>query len=84
MENVSGHQSAKLIALWIMHGMACARLLRELGRGEHALNFEAALEELKEIMAGEVGRDELSRAIEWASEELWESEVAAGCSRLRH
>lgn len=86
MENVSAPQTAKLVALWIMHGLACARLLREHGRGEHALNFETALEELKEIMASEVGRDELSRAIEWASAELWEDEVAAGCgcSQLRH
>jgi len=81
---VSGPQTAKLVALWILHGMACAKLLREHGRGTHALNFEAALDELKEIMAGKVGRDELSRAIAWASEEMWDADVTAEPSRLRH
>lgn len=77
-------QSAKLIALWILHGLACARLLRAHGRIEQAHNFEAALDELKEILAGELGREQLTQAMDWASAELWKESAEGRLSVLRH
>ncbi|MDJ0948710.1 MAG: hypothetical protein QNJ94_07300 [Alphaproteobacteria bacterium] len=77
-------QSARIVALWIMHGMACAKLLREHGRRDHASNFETALDELRDILADQVGRDELSRALDWATSELWDDQPALVSSDLTH
>ena len=62
---------ARVAALWILHGGACAKLLRAHGRVGHADNFEAALSEVAEIVADRVGRDTLSAAMDWASDQLW-------------
>jgi hypothetical protein len=62
---------AKLAALWILHGRASADLLRAHARVGHAANLDAALDELIEIVAARVGRRQLARALDWASDELW-------------
>lgn len=59
--------NARMAALWIMHGTACVKLLKEHGRTLHADNFEAALREFMDIIADEVGRDNLSAAMDWAA-----------------
>ena len=65
---MTGHDyNARMAALWIMHGTACVKLLRANGRTLHAENFEAALREFVDIIAGEVGRDILTEAMDWAS-----------------
>lgn len=59
--------NARMAALWIMHGTACVKLLKAHGRQLHADNFEAALREYVDIIAGEVGRDTLTEAMDWAA-----------------
>jgi len=61
------NNNARMAALWIMHGTACVKLLKSNGRGMHAENFEAALREFVDIIADEVGRDNLSEAMDWAA-----------------
>lgn len=62
---------ARVAALWILHGGACVKLLRAHGREGHAENFEAALRAVAEIVAGQVGRETLSAAMDWASDQMW-------------
>jgi hypothetical protein len=61
---------ARMAALWIMHGTACVKLLKAHGRMIHAENFEAALREFVDIIADEVGRDNLSAAMDWAATQV--------------
>lgn len=75
---------ARVAALWIMHGMECVKLLRAHGRSRHAANFAEALEELTDILAREVGREELSKAIDWASNVLWGEDELTGPAGLGH
>ena len=75
-------QSAKLSALWILHGRACVRLLRAHGQEDHAVNFDAALDQITEILAADVGKQTLVDAMDWATDELWECGPAtAGIAR---
>lgn len=62
--------NARMAALWIMHGTACVKLLKEHGRTLHADNFEAALREFMDIIGDEVGRDNLSAAMDWAAAQV--------------
>lgn len=71
---------ARVAALWILHGNACVKLLRAHGRAGHADSFAAALHEVAEIVAGEVGRDILSAAMDWASNQLWGSPETASAA----
>lgn len=64
------HNNARMAALWIMHGTACVKLLKANGRELHADNFEAALREFVDIIADEVGRDNLSEAMDWAAAQV--------------
>lgn len=66
-----GTYSARVAALGIMQSAACAKLLRAHGRHRHADNFEAALNAFIEIVAGEVGRDKLTAAMNWAANQAW-------------
>lgn len=68
---------ARVAALWLLHGNACVKLLRAHGRGGHADSFAAALHEVAEIVAAEVGRDLLTAAMDWASSQLWGSPETA-------
>lgn len=76
--------SARIAALGIMHAIACGKLLRAHGRDRHAENFEAALDELIEIVAIGVGRDELAKAMDWAADRMWEGAGAIGGPSSRH
>jgi hypothetical protein len=58
----------RIAALWIVHGRACADLLRAHGCGRHAENYEAAMAEIADILAREVGRARLASAIDRLSE----------------
>jgi hypothetical protein len=61
---------ARVAALWILHGAACAKLLRAHGRNHHAESFDAALKEVAAIVAEQVGPDALTAAIAWATSEF--------------
>ena len=65
-------QTAKLSALWLLHGRACTKLLRAHGEESHAVNFDAALDQIMQILAADVGKRELVEAMDWATEELWD------------
>ena len=64
------NNNARMAALWIMDGTACVKLLKAHGRSLHAENFEAALREFVDIIAHEVGRDNLSEAMDWAAAQV--------------
>ena len=66
-------QQARATALWILHSAACAKLLRAHGRSYQADAFEAALSELTEIVAHELGRKRLSAALDWAADQTSQS-----------
>ncbi|HLI13104.1 MAG TPA: hypothetical protein VKY65_16040 [Alphaproteobacteria bacterium] len=61
----------RVAALWLLHGESWVKLLRAHGRRRHAENFEAALGEVEEILANHLGRDTMSNALDWASDQLW-------------
>jgi hypothetical protein len=67
----------RIAALWIVHGRACADLLRAHGRGPHAANYEAAMEELAGILAREIGHARLASAIDWVVESTAPDDGAA-------
>jgi hypothetical protein len=64
------NREACVAALWILHGAACAKLLRAHGRTHHAESFDAALKDVAEIVAEQVGPGTLSAAIAWATREF--------------
>jgi hypothetical protein len=74
----------RIAALWIVHGRACADLLRAHGRGGHAANYEAAMEELAGILAREVGRARLDSAIDWLTESIAPDGAADRHTPLKH
>ena len=77
-------QQARVTALWIMHGAACVKLLRAHGSEMHADNFEAALSELTEIVAHELGRQHLVEALDWAANQADQSGVEFDAIPIRH
>ena len=64
-------QTARITALWMVQGNSLAKLLRRHGRGDHADNLDAALSQVAEILSSEIGRDTLTQAMIWASEQVW-------------
>jgi len=62
---------ARIAALSMAHGIALAKLLRAHGRDTHADNVEAALHELENIVAREVGRRALAEAMSWVANHSW-------------
>ncbi|HLB79651.1 MAG TPA: hypothetical protein VJJ77_04040 [Dongiaceae bacterium] len=62
---------ARVAALSMAHGAALVKLLRAHGRDTHAANVEAALRELEEIVAREVGRRALGEAMGWVAHHSW-------------
>ncbi len=68
---------ARVAALWILHGGTCVKLLRAHGREGHAQSFAAALDEVAAIVADQVGRETLTEAMDWASDQLWGSAESA-------
>ena len=70
-------QEARLAALSILNCVNCAKLLRSHGLLEHAGNLEAAMTALMEVLSTQVGRENLSEALDWASTEMWDGEVSS-------
>ena len=62
---------ARVAALWMLHGKACVKLLRAHGSNDHAGNMDAALSQMRDILAAELGADALAEALDWATEQLW-------------
>lgn len=79
-----GDRQARVAALGMMHLAASQRLLEAHGHAEHGANLGAALKVLVDIMAGEIGRDRLSQAIDWASNEMWNCAPAGAGIRRRN
>ena len=74
----------RIAALWIVHGRACADLLRANGRQHHAENYEAAMDELMRILAAEIGRARLASALDWVSDRLWSDRASAETLPIKH
>ena len=70
-------QEARLAALSILNCVNCAKLLRSHGLLEHAGNMESAMTALMEVLSSQVGRENLSEALDWASTEMWDGEVSS-------
>lgn len=68
----------RIAALWLVHGRACADLLRAHGRDGHAEHYEQAMAAVMDILAAEVGRKRLTAAIDWVSDELWSGPTTSG------
>lgn len=67
------HYQARVAAIWLLHGECCAKLLRAHGRDSQADSFETGLSELTELIAAEVGRQELADAMIWAHDQIMAS-----------
>jgi hypothetical protein len=74
----------RIAALWLVHSRCCADLLRAHGHDQHAANYEAAMQELTEILAEAVGRMSLASAIDWASENLWADRATNTSPRIEN
>lgn len=74
-------ERARLAAASLAQGAAMANLLRAYGRGEHASQLEAALAELTDIIAEQVGREALSDALDWITDQTWDCALAPGAGR---
>ena len=70
-DSAPAEYEARIAALSMMHLAACRTLLAAHGRHDHAKNIEAALDAIVEILAGKLGRDRLTQAMDWASGQLW-------------
>ena len=75
---------ARIAAIWMVHGAALAKLLRANARARHARNLEAALEEAAAIIAEEVGKADLSAAMDWVTEQTWGHGGIAAPGGSRH
>jgi hypothetical protein len=69
-------------ALWLVHGASLARLLAAHGKDDHAENLQAALDEAARILAADLQPGELSEAMSWAADQVWNSDRPAA-SRLK-
>lgn len=70
-------------ALWLVHGASLARLLSAHGRGLHAENLQAALDEAAKILAADLDPGQFSEAMSWAADQVWQSDSSAAASRLK-
>ena len=80
MNDVSAQVRAA--ALWLVHGASLARLLSAHGKDDHAENLQAALDEAAKILAADLEPGELSEAMSWAADQVWNSDRPAA-SRLK-
>jgi len=62
---------ARVAAISVLHASACAGFLRAHGRAGHAINLEAAVDQVARILARHLGDGTLSAALDWASDQLW-------------
>lgn len=67
----------RVAALWLVHANSLGDMLRAYGRAGHAEHLDAALEEVSKIVAGEIGQEAWTDAMDWASNELWRKSDAA-------
>ena len=74
---------ARVAALGMAHVSALAKLLRAHGRNGHADHLEAAVDEVVEIIAKEVGRSTLAQAMSWVTDELWDCHTP-GAAKAQH
>jgi hypothetical protein len=76
--------NARVAALSMANGAALAKLLRAHGLADHADNIESALTAIADIISTEVGRDRLTEAMSWVSDQIWNCGEAAPMSASRH
>lgn len=65
-------RNARVAAISMANGTALAKLLRAHGRNDHADAVERALNEVAEIVSTEVGRQTLTEAMSWVSDQVWD------------
>lgn len=70
-------RNARVAAISMANGAALAKLLRAHGRHDHAEAVERALEEIAEIVSTEVGRQTLTEAMSWVSDQVWDCDPLA-------
>lgn len=61
---------ARIAALNVLHGRAGARFLAAHGRHEHASAFEAAVNEMADLLRAQVGERLFAAALAWAERQL--------------
>ena len=76
--------NARVAALSMANGAALAKLLRAHGLGAHADNIESALAAIADIISTEVGRDRLTEAMSWVSDQIWNCGEMPPMSASRH
>lgn len=76
--------NARVAALSMANGAALAKLLRAHGLGAHADNIEQALAAIADIVSIEVGRDQLTEAMSWVSDQIWNCGEVRPASASRH
>lgn len=64
-------RAARIAALSLLNARSCGDLLRDSGEHRHALNWDAAVDALSEIIAHCIGRERLADALDWASDQYW-------------
>ena len=71
LEAVELQRAARVAALSLLNARSCGELLRDSGEDRHALNWDAAIDALSEILVRSIGRERLADALDWASDEYW-------------
>jgi hypothetical protein len=76
--------NARVAALSMANGAALAKLLRAHGLGDHADNIESALAAIADIVSVEVGREKLTEAMSWVSDQIWNCGEVPPATASRH
>ena len=71
LEAIELQRAARVAALSLLNARSCGELLRDSGERRHALNWDAAVDALSEILVRSIGRERLADALDWASDQYW-------------
>ncbi|MEM7169893.1 MAG: hypothetical protein AAF530_06960 [Pseudomonadota bacterium] len=63
---------ARIAALSMAQCASVVTFLRSHGEQDHAASVDQAIERMTEILAAELGRDVLTQAMNWVSEQTWD------------
>ncbi len=64
---------ARIAALSMAQCAAVVTFLRSHGEDHHATQVDEAMDRMTEILAQELGMEVLTQAMNWVSEQAWES-----------
>jgi hypothetical protein len=71
VETIELQRAARVAALSLLNARSCGELLRDSGEHRHALNWDAAVDALSEILVRSIGRERLADALDWATDQYW-------------